>query len=154
MSWRSTQLENRLCDQDHLILNLFKNKTVNYVGPDIEFQQQLAHDSNSTNLVLVLNKPMWISNVVTMCQMHLNNNVDTFYVSINRYQVLGNDTNREINCTDNHSSDLIQLVTDIAKEQEFEVVKSGQYNQDLGRYFNFVQPLTWVYGHHNTNQSH
>lgn len=154
MSWRSIQLGNQLCDQDQLILNLFKNKIVNYVGTDTEFQQQLLHDNNSKNLVLVLNKPIWISSVVAVCREHLNSNVDTFYIGINRYQVLGNDTNRDIKCTDNYSSDLIQLITNIAKEQGFEVVKSGQHNQDLGRYFNFVQPLTWIYGHKITNQSH
>lgn len=154
MSWRSVQLGDQCCDQDNIILNLFKDKTVNYVGDDLEFQQRLSHDPASTNLVLVLNKPIWISSMVAVCQEQLSSTVETFYIGINRYQVLGNDTCRNVNCTDNHSSNLIQLITDITHEQGFVVIKSGQHNQDLGRYFNFVQPLTWVYGHKIANQSH
>jgi hypothetical protein len=154
MSWRTTQLGDKSCDQDYLILDLFKGQTVNYVGSDFEFCRRLSHDTASTNLVLILNHPLWISDIVAACQKYLSSKVKTFYLGVNRYQVLGNDTYRNIKRADNHSSELIQLITDLAQEQGFNVLKSGQHDQDLGRYFNFVQPLTWVYGHNNSNQSH
>ena len=57
-----------------------------------------------------------------------------------------------IKSTSNHGSDLIDFVTELASHQGFLVTKSGQFDNDLGRYFNFVQPLTWVYGNNSTNQ--
>ena len=154
MSWRGTQLGDQCCDQDNLILNLFKGKTVNYVGDDIVFRQRLSYNPASTNLVIVLNNSIWISGIIAVFQQYLRKNIETFYLGVNRYQVLGNDTNRDIKCTNNYSNDLIQLITDITQEHEFEILQSGHHNQDLGRYFNFVQPLTWVYGQNITNQSH
>ena len=41
---------------------------------------------------------------------------------------------------------LINLVTKIAKKKNYQIIKSGYFDQDLGRYMNFVQPVTWVYG--------
>jgi hypothetical protein len=151
MSWRTTQLGDQLCNQDQLILDLFQNKTVNYLGNDSEFKTHLTHDPTSANVVLILNYPIWVSEIITACQTHLTNNVDTFYIGINRYCVQGNDTGRFIKGTGNHGRDLINLVSKILKNQGFTVIKSGQFDNDLGRYFNFVQPLTWVYGHKSAN---
>ena len=151
MSWRTVQLGDQLCDQDRLLMNLFHNVSVNYIGFDHEFKQQLIHDPNSANLVLILNSPVWISDIITTCQKHLTNSVETFYIGINRYLVLGNDTTMLIENTGNCSSNLIHLITEIAKIQKFTVTKFGQFDQDHGRYFNFIQPLTWVYGHNTTN---
>ena len=153
MSWRFTQLGNSFCDQDKLILSLFNNMPVNYVGTDREFQNSLLHDPVSPNLILVLNNPIWISGIFKKCQQCLTSNVKTFYIGINRYQVLGNDTNVEFDSTDTYSKDLIKLLTNVAEQQGFTIDQSGHHDQDLGRYFNFVQPLTWVYGHNITNQS-
>jgi hypothetical protein len=153
MSWRTTQLGNQLCEQDKLIVSLFDNKDVNYIGVDFEFQQKLEHNPDSENVVLILNTPMWVSDIVAACRQHLSPSVRTFYIGINRYQVLGNNTTRIFNTTENLGADLISLLADIVLEQGFTVTKSGQFDHDLGRYFNFVQPLTWVYGHNVTNQS-
>lgn len=151
MSWRSVQLGNALCDQDRLILSLFQNKTVNYIGHDSEFKSLLDHDMNSDNLVLILNKPVWVSGIVSVCKQNLTSTIKTFYIGINRYWVQGNDTDRTFENTGNRGSDLLHLVTNIANSQGFSVTKSGQFDNDLGRYFNFVQPLTWAYGHKSTN---
>lgn len=151
MSWRTTQLGNQLCDQDQLILSLFDNKDVNYAGIDFEFQKKLNHNPDSENLVLILNTPTWVSGIIAACQKHLTSGIKTFYIGINRYQVLGNDTVKVINTTEHCGPDLINLISNTANEQGFAVTKSGHFDHDLGRYFNFVQPLTWVYGHNITN---
>jgi hypothetical protein len=111
MSWRITQLGDQPCDQDKLILNLFSNKTVNYVGPDIDFRLWLNHDIESENLILILNSPLWVSDVITTLQTHLTNRVQTFYIGINRYQILGNDTDIVDTGIDNFSTNLINFIT-------------------------------------------
>ena len=151
MSWRTVQLGDQLCDQDRLLMDLFDNVSVNYIGFDHEFKQQLMHDPDSNNLVLILNSPIWVSDIVASCQKYLINSVETFYIGINRYLVLGNDTTMLVENTTNRGSDLIHVITEIAKTQKFSVTKSGHFDQDRGRYFNFIQPLTWVYGHKITN---
>jgi uncharacterized protein (DUF302 family) len=52
---------------------------------------------------------------------------------------LGNDTKLLVD-------DLVGLLAYAVKQQGFKVVKKSQIERDLGRYFNFVQPLTWIYG--------
>lgn len=153
MSWRFTQLGNQLCDQDRLILSLFENKSVNYVGKDPEYQNWLTVDPQSKNLVLIFNSPMWVSDLINNCRKHLSPDVEIFYIGINRYQVLGNDTNLVFKSDTAHGLRLLNLISTVVLHQGFEVIKSGHFDHDLGRYFNFVQPLTWVYGHNLTNQS-
>jgi hypothetical protein len=151
MSWRSAQLGEEFCDQDKLILSLFPEKTVNYVGNDPEFRQRLSHSADSQDLILILNTPIWVSDIIASCKQHLTKQVETFYIGINRYCVQGNDTSKVLLDTGNRGGDLIHLVTEIVESQGFSVSKSGQFDNDQGRYFNFVQPLTWVYGHNFTN---
>lgn len=153
MSWRYTQLGEQICDQDQLILSLFHNKYVNYVGSDVEFQKKLTHKDDACNLVLILNHPIWVSEIVYACRQHLTDRIDTFYIGINRYWVLGNDTSQDFINTECHGNDLIQLLKSFALEQGFSTSKSGYYDQDKGRYFNFVQPLTWIYGNKITSRS-
>ncbi len=151
MSWRFIQLGGQFCDQDKLILSLFSDKSVNYVGNDTEFRQCLTHDVESQNLILILNTPIWVSSIIASCKQHLTKQVETFYIGINRYCVQGNDTNRELLNTGNRGTDLIHLLIEIAEQQGFSVTKFGQFDNDQGRYFNFVQPLTWIYGYNFTN---
>jgi hypothetical protein len=146
MSWRSAQLDNRLCDQDIIILDLFQNKTVRYIGTDHEFASHLSIDNCSSNLVLILNQPAWLSEICTQIKKLLTGPVDTFYIGINRYTVMGNDTDLKIAHSKTHSEDLINFIEQIVVDLNYRVAKSGSYNNDRGRYFNFVQPLTWVYG--------
>jgi hypothetical protein len=146
MSWRSAQLDDRLCDQDIIILDLFQNKTVRYVGIDHEFANHLSIDNSSSNLVLILNQPAWLSEIYTQIKNLLVSPVNTFYIGINRYIVLGNDTDLKITHNKTHSEDLINFIEQLVVNSNYRVVKSGSHNNDRGRYFNFVQPLTWVYG--------
>jgi hypothetical protein len=132
-------------------MELFNNMHVNYIGTDNEFKQHFTHDSTSENLILILNSSMWVSTIIANCKQHLASHVKTFYIGINRYCILGNDTNKVIRNTENHSTDLIQFITNITEDQGFIVTKSGMFDQDLGKYFNFVQPLTWVYGYNTSN---
>ena len=145
MSWRTVQLGTAPCDQDQLIMDLFHNQPVNYVGPDTEFQQMLMHDASASSVAMVINHPVWVSDIVMHCEKHLTNSVKTFYLGVNRYCVLGNNTNLNINAAGNHSDNLISLLSEIATRQGFTVTQSGQHDQDLGRYFNFVQPMVLVY---------
>jgi hypothetical protein len=153
MNWRLVQLGNRLCDQDLKILNLFDNKTVRYIGDDEQFSKTLNLCDSSSNLILILNRPMWCSDIVDRCKESLDSSVDNFYIGINRYLVLGNDTNKQLCISDNHSQDLIDFLTEIVQSLGFNVVDSGSFNNDLGRYFNFVQPLTWIFGTNATDRS-
>jgi hypothetical protein len=146
MSWRSAQLDDQLCDQDIIILDLFQNKTVRYVGIDYEFANHLSIDNSSSNLVLILNRPAWLSEIRTQIKNLLVSPVNTFYIGINRYTVLGNDTDLKITHNKTHSDDIINFIKQIVDNLNYTVVKSGSHNNDRGRYFNFVQPLTWVYG--------
>jgi hypothetical protein len=146
MSWRSTQLDQELCDQDRIILNLFADKDVNYIGRDVEFRKLLNHNSFATNLILIVDDNVWCSDIIKMLNQHLKYSVETFYIGLNRYCVKGNDTEEKFLDTGNHGNDLISMIDNIVSKLNYSVIKSGCYDNDFGRYFNFVQPLTWAYG--------
>ena len=151
MSWRRTQLDQSLCDQDRLILQLFENRSVKYIGQDAEFAEHLTVDNDSPNLILIINQPVWCSELVSLCKTHLTAPIQTFYIGINRYCIKGNDTKVNINLSDSKGKDLIDFVS--GQASGYVITQSGHHDLDLGRHFNFVQPLTWVYGHKTTNQS-
>jgi hypothetical protein len=144
MSWRTTQLGNTLCDQDQLIINLFQQNSVKYVGRDFEFAKHLNCNDSASNLILTINHAVWVSDILNRCHQHLTKNIDCVYLSVNRYCVLGNDTELIAN-------DLVELLVQIVEQYGFNLVKTSCIEQDLGRYFNFVQPLTWIYGTKTTN---
>lgn len=152
MSWRSIQLAQNLCDQDKIILNLFKDSTVKYVGGDQEFKQHLHISDTASNLVLVINNTVWCSDVIAICQTHLIDAIDKFYIGVNRYTLLGNDTCRNMEITNQPGNDYNRFLTSIVNDLGFCVLESGTFDNDLGRYFNFVQPLTWIYGNKITNK--
>ena len=153
MKWRTTQLGSSLCDQDLLILDLFHDKKVQYIGPDLEFAKNLDLDSVSNNLILIINSPLWVSDLLGICKKYLTDSIDTFYIGINRYVIMGNDTCTEFYNSSQFGTDIINLVSWQLQQQGYVVAKSGSFDQDLGRYFNFVQPLTWVYGNKNSNHN-
>jgi hypothetical protein len=153
MTWRSTQLNQTLCDQDQLILNLFANKDVKYVGNDLEFKNLLSHSQNSHNLVLIINFGVWCSDIVDICQKNLVAPIQNFYIGINRYCIRGNDTNQHFVNTGCAGKDIATMLTSVVFPLGYSVTNSGHYDNDLGRHFNFVQPLTWVYGS-KTNTGH
>tara|TARA_R110000822_G_scaffold14173_8_gene50147 strand:+ start:958 stop:1392 length:435 start_codon:yes stop_codon:yes gene_type:complete len=144
MSWRSVQLGNTLCDQDQLIVKLFQNNLVNYIGNDAEFAQHLNCSPLANNLILTINHAHWVSDILKICQEQLTNKIECVYLSVNRYCLSGNDTNLVIN-------DLVDLLVWIVEQQGFTVVEKSKIERDLGRYFNFVQPITWIYGRKITN---
>ena len=152
MSWRTTQLDQELCDQDRIILDLFTNNDVNYVGRDNEFKKLLNHQSSATNLILIINNSIWFSDIIKCCNQHLQPSVETFYIGINRYCIKGNDTAKNFSSTGHQGNDLISAIDTIVSKLGYSINKFGCHDNDLGRHFNFVQPLTWVYGS-KTNQS-
>lgn len=143
MSWRTTQLDDALCDQDQLIIKLFSGNDVRYVGNDAEFSRHLQCNPNSENLVLIINQPLWLSDILSMCRTQLTNRTKNFYIGVNRYLILGNDTNIS-------GTDILDCIKQFIIKLDFKITQSSCLERDLGRRFNFVQPLTWIYG----NQSH
>lgn len=146
MSWRQQQLNGTLCNQDQLILDLFKNQPVKYHSDDKEFAKHLIISEHSSNLILILNRPMWCSDMISVCYNHLTEKIDTFYIGINRYHVLGNDTTLELPCSKNYGQDIIDFLTSIVNTLGYNISRSGTFDNDQGKYFNFIQPLTWMYG--------
>ena len=146
MSWRSTQLNQELCDQDRVILDLFAGQDVNYVGGDHEFEELLNHNSSSKNLVLIVNHNVWCSDIVKIFEQYLIDPIDTFYIGLNRYCVKGNDTEEKFSNTSSYGQDIISMISNMVARLGYSVNQSGSYDNDLGRHFNFVQPLTWAYG--------
>lgn len=150
MSWRSIQLDGELCDQDCLILDLFRNQPVVFRGQDPEFATLLNQQPDADNLVLIFNTEMWISEIIDSIITDLSRKrFCTFYIGINRYQILGNDTN--LTFTNSSGSTIISLLSSVIEPYDYIVTKSGHKDNDRGKYFNFVQPLTWIYGHYQTN---
>lgn len=144
-AWRH-ELDGVLCDQDRLILDLFKNKTVKYIGDDPEFAAHLNCIDTADNVVMTFNQPCWLSTVVTTVKEHLQEPVDNFYIGINRYLVLGNDTQYTVEVTGNHGADLLNFIEVVVRELGYYGNKHSTFDADLGRYFNFIQPLTWMHG--------
>lgn len=153
MSWRTIQLGQSLCDQDRLILQLFENSAVKYVGKDLEFTKHLTQDNGAENLILIINQAVWCSELLSICKTHLTDSIKTFYIGINRYCIKGNDTTVDFEISECQGKDTIDFVNSQIRVHGYSTTKSGYFDQDMGRYFNFVQPLTWLYGHKTTNQS-
>jgi len=153
MSWRSVQLGATNCDQDNIILKLFDGQPVKYVGNDLEFSNCLNLDDHAENLVLIINQSTWCSELISLCKTQLTDPIKTFYIGINRYCIKGNDTVIDIAITKDKGLDLINFVDSQIRLSGYSTKQSGYFDQDLGRYFNFVQPLTWLYGNKTTNQS-
>lgn len=152
MSWRSLQLRQKACSQDQVVLELFKNKKVKYFGTDVEFAAMLDLDADSQHLVSVINRPLWLSEMIdTAKQLLVPNKFETFYVGVNRYQIIGNDTDITFDRRIDSGATIINLLTSIAQKQGYAVIKSGYFDNDQGRHMNFVQPVTWIYGSSTTN---
>jgi len=146
-SWRSIQLGDNNCDQDNIILDLFKGMPVKYMGHDSEFASKLTLDDASNHVVAIYNSPGWLSDLITFIQTLKTAN--SFYLGINRYLILGNDTSLTFNNASPSGQILIDLVFKILPN--FEIKKSGYFDDDKGSHFNFVQPLTWVYATNKSN---
>jgi hypothetical protein len=147
MSWRSVQLKQKSCVQDQVIQDLFKNKEVKYVGLDFEFAKKLKVSETAQNLVLILNSNCWLSTLIDQTTAEISQqSFDSIYISINRYRLIGNDTDLVFDNNIPSGKHLVDLLTKISLAQGYTVTKFGFFDNDLGRYMNFVQPVTWIYG--------
>lgn len=146
MSWRQTQLQNTTCDQDRIILNLYRGIPVRYIGKDLEFAKMLSIDYNSRHAVAVFNTAGWLSELINLVQELKSYN--SFYLGVNRYLIKGNNTNIEFDSNIGPGKSIINLVEKIISP-EFTVRQSGNFDNDQGKFFNFVQPLTWIYATNN-----
>lgn len=150
MTWRSLQLNHQPCSQDLVIYNLFQNLAVKYVGNDSEFATTLNIDPASKHLILCINRPIWLSELLSLITQELSTNYETFYISVNRYQLKGNDTALKF-ASNSNGSLIIELIKNLSNAIGYTVIKQGSFDNDRGRHMNFVQPLTWVYGTHHPN---
>lgn len=146
-SWRSIQLGNDNCDQDNIILELYNNVPVKYIGKDLEFASKLVLDESSQHIVAIFNTSGWVSDFVEF--ILTLKNAQSFYLGVNRYRILGNDTTLTFDYSKSSGQTIIDLVGKLLPN--FNIVKSGFFDNDLGRYFNFVQPLTWIYATNKSN---
>jgi len=147
MSWRSLQIKQNACTQDQVILNLFKNKIVRYVGRDLEFAAKLDTNDNAKHLIAIINSPLWLSTWIDRVRSLLEvSRYETFYIGVNRYHIIGNDTNLKFDTNCDSGMHIINLLSKIATQQGYTVTQSDYFDDDLGRHMNFVQPVTWVYG--------
>ena len=152
MSWRSLQLKQKACSQDQVVLEVFKNKKVKYIGADVEFAAMLDLDAHSQHLVYVINQPLWLSEMIDKVKKLLvPNEFKTFYISVNRYQIIGNDTDITFDRGIDSGATIINLLTNIVQKQGYSVIKSDYFDNDQGRHMNFVQPVTWIYGTSTNN---
>jgi hypothetical protein len=147
MNWRNLQLDGQLCDQDKVIVSIYDQMPVRYLGDDIDFAQYLTIDEQSRHIVAIFNQPGWMTDFIRF----IDNLKDasSFYLGINRYLIIGNDTSIAFDNNLTNSECLIDFV--IKHLQNFKISKQGFNENDNGRYFNFVQPLTWIYATNFSN---
>jgi hypothetical protein len=90
---------------------------------------------------------MWLSTLIDRVRTLLEpNKFETFYIGVNRYQILGNDTDINFDQSCDSGAIITRLLTTISTQQGYKVSKSDYFDNDRGHYMNFVQPVTWVYG--------
>jgi hypothetical protein len=158
MNWRKIQLGSELCDQDRLILNLVGHDPVKiHGGPCEGFANYVQLDDQSSVCLIFFNRPLWLSEILDLCAEYLSQPTSRLYIGINRYQVKGNDTLLDYkDLIDNnigHGHSILKVVSQHLSTLGFRTIKMGCLENDQGKYFNFVQPLTWVYAEHETYQS-
>jgi hypothetical protein len=155
MSWRAVQLGSTTCDQDRKLLQLINNRSVRIYGDHQGFDQFCSLDPHSDFCVIFLNTPAWLSEIRDSLYKYLELPTNCVYVGVNRYQIKGNDIgNFPINHSDNHSQQILTWTQQTLHKLGFQTLQQGYMDKDLGRYFNFVQPLTWIYAERATNQSY
>ncbi len=146
MTWRSLQLRSGDCTQDSIVLNLFQGKTVRYVGTDKEFEKRLRLDPDSKNLIAVVNRSIWLSELIEFVKVNLSVPTESFYFGVNRYLVQGNDTTIGFDPTQDSGLSLTKVMQQATESLGFHVAESGYFDDDQGRHFNFAQPVTYIYG--------
>lgn len=152
MTWRDVQLGSDLCDQDRLILDLIQRRSVRIHGHSMGFDKFCDIDSQSDFGLIFFNQPLWLSEIKQQLLDFSAKNIKYLYVGINRYQVKGNDTSHSPeNQNDTPGVELLCWLEHCLTEIGFSVKKKGFFDEDKGRFYNFVQPLTWLYAEYATN---
>lgn len=154
MSWRSLQLKQKACAQDELLLSLFQHKPVRYIGRDHDFAAKLQIDLTAKNLVAIINFPIWVSGLIDhVSNLLIPGELDEFYIGVNRYHILGNDTDIYFDPNQDSGAHVIDLLRKTARRNGYHVLQSDYFDADLGRHMNWAQPVTWVYGTSTTDLS-
>lgn len=148
MNLRTIQLANKLCDQDRIIIEMFGDRPVKYIGRDNEFSKNLNTDINSKSVIAVFNQQGWLSDLLGFIELSIKN-CEEFYIGINRYQILGNNTIYKFDTGSSES--LLKCIEELLTKLGYVITKSGSMDNDQGKYFNFIQPLTWIYGTNKSN---
>jgi len=155
MSWRAAQLGTDLCDQDLLVQQLIGSYKVRLHGEDCGFYQFCEVDPTSDFCLIFLNSPMWLSEIKQKCANFLAYPTNRVYIGINRYQIKGNDTSYWPSTVDvAYGLQILDWLSYCLKDLGFTPQQQGHFDRDQGRYFNFVQPLTWIYAEHETVKDH
>ena len=154
-TWRKTQLGNDLCDQDRIILDLVKDRSVRIHGDHYDFAHHLCLDHRSDFLIILFTRPLWLSEIQQTIHDNLAQDINSLYIGINRYIVLGNDTDSIYKDSNiGRGPQILDVLHKFIVRYGFFVRRQGTMDHDQGRYFNFVQPLTWLYAERETNTSH
>lgn len=152
MNWRTVQLGSATCDQDRKLLQLIDRRSVRIHGNHQGFDQFCNVNPQSDFCLIFFNTPAWLSEIRDRLHKYLEPPTTCVYIGINRYQIKGNDIGPcTVNSTDNHSQQILSWTQQILSTLGFKCLQQGYMEQDVGRYFNFVQPLTWIYAEHATN---
>lgn len=156
MSWRDIQLQGTFCDQDNKILELIASRTVRIHGDCQGFDSYCRINDQSEFCLIFFNQPIWCSEIQDKCGEYLSDTVQQCYIGINRYQILGNDLKDNLALTSLAPSGnaILDFLVSCTTPLGFVEKDRGTFDLDQGRYFNFVQPLTWIYLEHETNSSH
>jgi hypothetical protein len=155
MTWRDVQLGSNLCDQDRLILDLVQERSVRIHGDNTGFDRFCNIDPQSDFGLIFFNRSLWLSEIRQQLRDFSAKNIKCLYVGINRYQIKGNDTSYSSkNQNDTPGVELLCWLEHCLAEIGFSVKKKGFFDEDRGRFYNFVQPLTWLYAEYATNSNH
>lgn len=153
MNWRDIQLQGELCDQDYKILELTRSHAVRIHGDSKGFDRYCQLNNQSAFCLIFFNEPIWLSEIKDKCREYLTDTVQQCYIGINRYQILGNDLKdyQAQTSPDSLGNAMLDFVVSCTTPLSFIEKGRGTFDLDHGRYFNFVQPLTWTYIEHATN---
>lgn len=146
MNWRYTQLGSDTCDQDRVILDFIDDRSVRIYGDHCGFDQFCQLDEHSNFCLIFFNRPLWLSEIKQRCSDYLSQPTKYVYIGLNRYQIKGNDTQYQLdNSALSYGTQVQRWLNDCITNLGFTVIKQDCFEHDQGRYFNFVQPLTWIY---------
>lgn len=151
MNWRTTQLGDQLCDQDQVILDLVAGRPVRVHGNHNGFDRWIQIDDHSDFCLIFINQPFWLSQVRDFCVQHMRPGTRQVYIGINRYQIKGNDTDYQAPPHLSPGQALLRWLGMLLEHQGFIIRSQNCLERDRGRYFNAVQPLTWIYAEHETD---